>query len=52
MWTVGSEMRDRVAYNFVYHTKTNERMNGEFDCQRSAEIFADFLNKRDGQHDN
>ena len=49
MWTVGSEMRDRVAYCFVFNLETGERKHGEFDCERSAQIFANYLNKRDAR---
>ena len=49
MWTVGSEMRDRVAYYFVFNLETGERKHGEFDCERSAQIFANYLNERDAR---
>ena len=45
MWTVGSEIRNGVPVYYVMNLKTKERKRGEFDCERSAQIFADYLNE-------
>ena len=48
MWTVGSELHDRAPIYFVYDTVTQSRKRGSFDCERSAQAFADYLNEREG----
>ena len=48
MWTVGSELHDRAPIYFVYDTVTQSRKPGSFDCERSAQAFADYLNEREG----
>ena len=48
MWTINSEMLDRVPVDFVENSETHERKRGSFDCERIAQAFADYLNEREG----
>lgn len=51
MWTVNSEMLDRVPVYFVENVKTGERKRGSFDCERIAQAFADYLNGKEQKGD-
>lgn len=46
MWKVMQIVKNGIAFYVVENTETGERKRGEFDCERSAQSFADYLNKR------
>jgi len=48
MYHVISEMQDRAPVYLVEDTITHTRKRGSFDCERSAQAFADYLNEREG----
>ena len=48
MYHVISEMQDRAPVYLVEDTITHTRKPGNFDCERSAQAFADYLNEREG----
>lgn len=50
MYHVISEIHDRAPVYIVEDSETHERKRGSFDCERSAQAFADYLNEREG-HD-
>ena len=47
MFRVKSETVCRITYYFVEDSRTGERKPGGFDCQRSAEAFAKYLNDKE-----
>ena len=48
MYHVISEIQDRAPVYLVEDTETHERKRCHFDCERSAQAFADYLNEREG----
>ena len=50
MYHVISEQTPRGPIYLVEDTITKSRKRGIFDCERSAQAFADYLNEREG-HD-
>ena len=48
MYHVISEMQGRGPVYLVEDTITKSRKRGSFDCERSAQAFADYLNEREG----
>lgn len=48
MYHVISEMTPRGPIYLVEDTITKSRKRGSFDCERSAQAFADYLNEREG----
>lgn len=50
-WIVKSEMRDGVPDYYVYDTKLDARVHGGFDCEKTAQIFADYLNNTEVDDD-
>lgn len=50
MYHVISEQTPRGPIYLVEDTITKSRKRGSFDCERSAQAFADYLNEREG-HD-
>ena len=48
MYHVVSEMTTRGPIYLVEDTITKSRKRGSFDCERSAQAFADYLNQREG----
>lgn len=47
MWKVMQIVKNGIAFYVVENTETGERKRGEFDCERSAQSFADYLNKKE-----
>lgn len=48
MYHVISEPTPRGPIYLVEDTTTHTRKRGSFDCERSAQAFADYLNEREG----
>ena len=48
MYHVISEPTPRGPICLVEDTITKSRKRGSFDCERSAQAFADYLNEREG----
>ena len=48
MYHVISEQTPRGPIYLVEDTITKSRKRGSFDCERSAQAFADYLNEREG----
>ena len=48
MYHVISEQTPRGPIYLVEDTITHTRKPGNFDCERSAQAFADYLNEREG----
>ena len=48
MYHVISEQTPRGPIYLVEDTITKSRKPGNFDCERSAQAFADYLNEREG----
>ena len=48
MYHVISEQTPRGPIYLVEDTTTYTRKRGSFDCERSAQAFADYLNEREG----
>lgn len=46
-WTVRSEIGPDGPEYYVIDTKDGTRIHGGFDCERAAQIFADFKNARE-----
>lgn len=51
MYHVISEMQDRVPVYLVEEMETQTRKRGSFDCERTAQAFADYLNEREGNNE-
>ena len=47
MYHVISEIHDRAPVYLVEDTETHERKRCHFDCERSAQAFADYLNEKE-----
>lgn len=47
MWRVKQIMIDRVANYVVENDETGERRKCDFDCERHAQFFADYLNEKE-----
>ena len=50
MYHVISEPTPRGPIYLVEDTTTHTRKCGSFDCERSAQAFADYLNQREGNN--
>ena len=48
MYHVISEQTPRGPIYLVEDTTTHTRKRGSFDCERSAQALADYLNEREG----
>ena len=48
MYHVISEMSPQGPIYLVEELETHTRKRGSFDCERSAQAFADYLNEREG----